>query len=51
MGDATAAGPSMMDVLGWAKFDAACKGLAREQAIADYVKLVASLRASEAETV
>jgi carboxylesterase len=42
----------MMDVLGWVKFDAwARKGLAREQAMADYVKLVASLKAREAETV
>ena len=53
MGDATGARPGMMDVLGRAKFDAwaACKGLAREQAMADYVKLVASLKAREAETV
>jgi carboxylesterase len=50
--DATDARPGMMDVLGWVKFDAwARKGLAREQAMADYVKLVASLKAREAETV
>jgi carboxylesterase len=53
IGDATGARPGMMDVLGRAKFDAwaARKGLAREQAMADYVKLVASLKAREAETV
>jgi carboxylesterase len=50
--DATDARPGMMDVLGRVKFDAwARKGLAREQAMADYVKLVASLKAREAETV
>ena len=53
IGDATGARPCMMDVLGRAKFDAwaARKGLAREQAMADYVKLVASVKAREAETV
>ena len=53
IGDATGARPGMMDVLGRAKFDAwAAQGPgAREQAMADYVKLVASLKAGEAETV
>jgi carboxylesterase len=43
----------MMEVLVRSKFDAwrASKGLAREQAMADYVKLVAFLKAREAETV
>ena len=50
---ATGARPCMMHVLGRAKFDAwaARKGLAREQAMADYVMLAASLKAREAETV
>ncbi len=53
MGDATGARPGTTDVLGRAKFDAwaACKGLARKRAMADYVKLVASLEARDAETV
>lgn len=48
-GDVTGARPSVMDVIGRAKFDAwaARKGTNRAGAMADYVKLVASLRAAE----
>ena len=53
IGDATGVRTGIMDVLGRVKFDvwAARKGLAREQAMADYMKLVTSLIARDAETV
>lgn len=51
IGDVAGARPGVLDVLGRAKFDAwaSRKGLPREQAMADYVKLVGSLQAREAQ--
>jgi len=48
-GDVAGARPGIMDAVGRAKFDAwtARKGMAREQAMAEYVKLVESLQAAE----
>jgi carboxylesterase len=50
VGDVSGARPGITDVVGRAKYDAwaARRGAAREQAMADYVKLVDGLKAREA---
>jgi len=53
IGDVAGERPRITDVIGRAKYDAwaARKGLSREQAMADYVRLVAALHAAESSGV